>query len=310
MAFKEVLALITRLFPAAKSSVSLNVDVSSWFEDFGLARRRNPGLLLSIFSKLGPVMSDIEEKFCKSSNERKKATSCLPVWGDGYHLGNIKEFHRAPRINESFSRHLEKQVSSLRFVSMTLDECSKLESCVCGLMEAQSSSFWALPSAFAFLKEAGCASGEENFHCLVSSLNLFLSSQAKAAFSVSAFMKQKHRKTLVSHLPASTHSSVKHALLTAPSKDTLFAKKVIGDSLTQVREDSHLTLMKNFSSNNGDKGLASSTSTPSQRKGSSSASLSSFAATNFLHPSTWNQRGSKRSASPSPSRCPKSTLNH
>ena len=110
VAFKEVLALITGLFPAAKPSVSPNVDVSLWFEDFGSAKRRVPRVLLSLFDKLTPVMKDIDEKFRKASDDRKKATSCLPVWGDAYRLGDIKDFHRAPRINKSscgfFSVHL------------------------------------------------------------------------------------------------------------------------------------------------------------------------------------------------------------
>ena len=188
---------------------------------------------------------------------------------------------------------------------MSLEECSKLESCVHGSIEAQSFSFWALASVFAFLKDVGCAPEEEIFHRLILSLNLSLSSQAKAAFSVLAFLKQKRHETLVSHLPASTHSSVKHALLTAPSTSNLFAEMVITDSLTQVREDSHLTLMKNLSSSKGGKGSASSSSSSGQRNGSLTSSPSP--STTYSRTS-WNQRGTKRPASPSPSRRPKSAL--
>ena len=86
--------------------------------------------LLSLFDKLTPVMKDIEEKFCNASDDQKKATSCLPVWGDVYHLGDIIDFHHAPHINKSFSRLLDKKVASSRFVSVSLEECSKLELCV------------------------------------------------------------------------------------------------------------------------------------------------------------------------------------
>ena len=76
-------------------------------------------------------------------------------------------------------------------------------------------------------------------------------------------MKQKCREMLVLYLPATTHLSVKHALLTIPSSDSPFTEVVIGDSLTQVREDSHLTLLKNLSSG---KGSVLSSSTSSQWK--------------------------------------------
>ena len=99
---------------------------------------------------------------------------------------------------------------------------------------------------------------------LVTSLTVALNAQAKVTFATTAFMKQKQRETLVSHLPAATHLSVKHALLTTPSSDMLFTEEVTRDSLTQVREDSHLTLLKNLSSGMGGKGSASSASTSSQ----------------------------------------------
>ena len=69
-----------------------------------------------------------------------------------------------------------------------------------------------------------------------------------------------------------THASVKHSLLTVPSSDTLFSEEVVEDSRTQVREDSHLILMKNLSSVRGGKGSASSSFTSSQRKGQSASS--------------------------------------
>ena len=103
---------------------------------------------------------------------------------------------------------------------MSLDECVKLESCVCGLVEAQSFSFWALATVFAFLKDSGCAPDNNIFYHLVTSLTVSLNAEAKAAFSATNFMKQKHRETLVSNLPVATHASVKHALLTTPSSDT------------------------------------------------------------------------------------------
>ena len=57
----------------------------------------------------------------------------------------------------------------------------------------------------------------------------------------------------MSHLPSTTHASVKHALFSKHSLSSLFAKDVIHDSLIQVKEDSQLSLLKNLSSLKGGK---------------------------------------------------------
>ena len=61
----------------------------------------------------------------------------------------------------------------------------------------------------------------------------------------------------MSHLPAFTHPSVKHALLSTPSTSFLFAEDVIKESLTQVKEDSQIKLLSTLSSTKGGKQSAS-----------------------------------------------------
>ena len=135
------------------------------------------------------------------------------------------------------------------------------------------------------------------FHQLVSSLTVFLSSQAKASFL------KKRRGTLVSHLPGSTHALVKHSLLTSPSSSSLFAKDVIRDSSAQVKENSQLKLLKNLFSGRGGKQSASSASASSHRRSSSSASSSS--SSSYSRSASRSLRGSKRPSSSSPSQSSK-----
>ena len=78
-----------------------------------------------------------------------------------------------------------------------------------------------------------------------------LSSQAKASFSVVAILQQVRKEPYASHLPGSTHISVKHSLLSVPSTSTLFSEEVIHALLTQVKDDSQLYLLKNLSSLKG-----------------------------------------------------------
>ena len=119
---------------------------------------------------------------------------------------------------------------------------------------------------------------EDVFHQLVTSMTSALSSQAKATFSAVAFLQQVQRESFVSHLPSSTHASVKHALLLTPSMSTLFDEIIILRSLTQVRDDSQLSLLKNPSSLKGGKQSASTAYSlgPRRRDASSSSSSSRF----------------------------------
>ena len=81
---------------------------------------------------------------------------------------------------------------------MSIDECSCLETYICGLVESQSFSSWTMASVFAFLSDANLALEDEGFHKLVSSLSVVLNSQAKASFVAAEYLKQKHRETYVS----------------------------------------------------------------------------------------------------------------
>ena len=70
------------------------------------------------------------------------------------------------------------------------------------------------------------------FHQLVVSMTEVINAQARAAFFSASFLKQKCHEASVSHLPASTHESVKLALLATPSSSSLFSDEVINASLT------------------------------------------------------------------------------
>ena len=111
-------------------------------------------------------------------------------------------------------------------MSLSLEDAAKLESCVCGQIESQSFSLWALAFVLEFLKESDCIPDSSVFHQLVTSMTSAINSQARASFSVSTFLRQIRYKTLVSHLPAATHASVKHALLSSPSTSS-FSEEVV-----------------------------------------------------------------------------------
>ena len=77
----------------------------------------------------------MEDQFAKAAEDKKKVVSALHKWGDIYHLGDLEGFHRVPKLKEKFSRLLDKQVSSSRYLAMTFDEATKLETCIRGQLE-------------------------------------------------------------------------------------------------------------------------------------------------------------------------------
>ena len=181
----------------------------------------------------------------------------------------------------SFSRLLDKPVSSSRYVALSLDDTSKLETCVRGQIESQSFSLCALVTVFEYLKDANCVLDDAVFSQLVSSMTMALNYQAKVSFSVATFLQQVRQWSLVLHLPGSTHASVKHALLVHPSSFSLFDDEFIHSSLTQVKDDSQLLLLKNLSSLKGGKLSASTASTSGHHRHDSSYSSSSSHPRNF-----------------------------
>ena len=189
--FCEVVSLITVFFPAAKPADSCVVDRSPWFDDFGVCRQRDPLVFLSLFDKLAPVKKEIEDKFVKVTDDMKKATTALPAWSDVCRMGDLPDYFKAPKVNESFSQLLDRPVSNSQYVSISLEGMTKLETCIGGMIESQSFSLWALVSVFAFLKDLGCVLEEAIFHQLISSLQVSLNSQAKALFASTSFLKEK-----------------------------------------------------------------------------------------------------------------------
>ena len=133
-----------------------------------------------------------------------------------------------------------------------------------GQIESQSFSLWALASVFEFLRESGCAPDNLAFHQLVSSMTTAINAQARASFSAATFLKQICRETLTSHLPSTTHASIRHALLLSPSTSSLFSEDVVNASLTQVKEDFQLSLLSNLSSKKDGNRIAVSSSSSSQ----------------------------------------------
>ena len=137
-------------FPRAKPafSSSSTEDSISWEDICCQSSSHDPRIFLSLFDKMNFLSKQVREKFRKVADEKKKTSSALPRWGDAYRLGDLSDYHKALKLNETFSHLLDKPVASSRHVALSVEDITKLETCVRGMVEAQSFSLWSITTMF------------------------------------------------------------------------------------------------------------------------------------------------------------------
>ena len=130
----------------------------------------------SLFDKMSALSKEVDEKFQKTVDEKMMTSTALPRWGDVCRLGDLPDFHKSPKVNKSFSRLLDKPVF------LSLEDTTKLETCVRGLIESQSFSLWLIATMFKFLKDFNCVPDDSVFRQLIASVTTALNSLVKASF--------------------------------------------------------------------------------------------------------------------------------
>ena len=205
-AFHEVVSLVTGFCALAKliSSSSSTEESIPWEYICGPSSGRHPRIFLSLFDKTKFLSKEVHKKFRKAVDEKKKTSSALPCWGGAYRLGNLPDYHKALKLNESFSLLLDKPVASSRHVTLSIDDITKLEACVRELVEAQSYSLWSIATMFEFLTDLNCVPGYSVFRKLIASMTRAFTTQAKTTYLLQEFLQQTKRELYVSHLPGET----------------------------------------------------------------------------------------------------------
>ena len=143
-------------------------------------QQRDPRIFLTLFKKLATGSKEVLERFQKAALG-KKTLSVLPAWGDVYLLSSLPDFHKAPKLNESFSQLLEKTLASSRTIalSLSLDETCKLETYLRGMIESQSFTLWSLSAVFEFLRGSDCVPDDPAFGHIVGSMRTGINTQAR-----------------------------------------------------------------------------------------------------------------------------------
>ena len=111
-----MVTLISGFFPLAKPSSSSSMESFPWMDMFGPATCCDPRIL-ALFNKLSALLKEVE-KFQKAADEKKVSTSLL-CWADICCLGDMVDFHKAPKVNKSFAGLLDKSILSSRYVALS-----------------------------------------------------------------------------------------------------------------------------------------------------------------------------------------------
>ena len=248
IAFLKVLSFIASFFPNVLPSESQPPHFTSWFQGFGKERRKEPLVYLSNLCRMGKFMVAIVRKVTSNAKDQRRSYSVLPKWGDTSRLLDIPSSHAAIPPDPQFSRFLNRSVPSSKYVSLSLEDCTRLESCLRWLVSSLSFASWAIVLYFAFLCYAGMSPSGDEFNNVGFSLSVALSVQAKTSYAVSIFLRHVLRKTYVAYLPPHTHDSVKHALLSTPSVECLFPRRSFSVRWGKLGGFSLLKLLRTSSS--------------------------------------------------------------
>ena len=160
-----------------------------WEDICGPSSGHDPRIFLSLFDTMLSLSKQVNEKFQKTADDKMMMSSALPRWRDVYCLGDMPDYHKAPQLNESFSHLLDKPVASCRHVALSIEDIAKLETCVWGLVESQSFSFWSIATMFEFLKHSYCVPQDLVFRQVIASMTTTVTSQVKASFLLAVFLQ-------------------------------------------------------------------------------------------------------------------------
>ena len=181
-------------------------------------------------------MAAIVRKVTLNAKDQRCSSSVLPTWGDIYRLRVMPSSHAAVPPDPQFSHLLNRSVPSSRYVSLSLEDCARLESCLQCFVSSLSFASWIMVSLFVFLCYTGLSPSGDEFNNVESSLSVALTAQAKSSYVVSIFLRHVLRETYIAHLPAHTHDSVKPCPVFDSIGGVFVSAEVIQRSLGQVRE--------------------------------------------------------------------------
>ena len=141
-------------------------------------------------------------------------------------------------MNPSFAQLAgARAIGSRRWGSITFSEMERLERLFRNQLEVTSSSLWLMSGILAMLKHDDFQPSDPTlFNSALSSVSASLSCQARFASTGSAFIRAKHRESLLSHTTLPVPEAQRRFLTVVPgSSNGLFNEDLLAEVVAQVQ---------------------------------------------------------------------------
>ena len=217
--YRKMLNYIVGIYPQAKGLPPSPRRSKALFEDiFSSVVEPEPLPSLRWFERVVTALQDADRRL-HLCVETKRLDSCLlPVRKGIYSVYNNPSCGKFVPINDEFEALLDKPISNSRLVSISLKECSMLETSARSQSEALSHSMWVLSGLLGLIRRDGYLPSDPLlFQQLVRSVSMGLANQANFAASYTTYFVKKRRDLLLAHLPPVFQDVQKKALSKAPT---------------------------------------------------------------------------------------------
>lgn len=194
---------------------------------------------VNLYDRISEVIQDVRNRFQSSLSEGKVSLCPLPHKKKLYLAPDSPDLAGSPEPNVALGR-LSAPVSQKRSLSISYDECSRLESLGRHQLENNSFSFWLLSTLLNFIKESGFVPPDPSiFEALIQSFSISLVNSSNIAASIATFLQVKRREGILSHLPPHVQQFQKTQLLSSPlAGQDLFEQETIERVISEVKDDS------------------------------------------------------------------------
>ena len=227
--YRRMLEFIHALFPQSKGEPLSQRSNRSAFEDIfpGSRDPLPPFPTLTLFERVQQAFRDADDRLFRNVSYGKADRFLLPKRKPIYHVADLPSEGSAVPPNAALDSHMTKKLANCRSVSLSINECTHLESTFRSMSETLSHSMWILTGLLSLIRNEGFVPKDQQlFQQFISSLSMGMAHQANIAAAGTTFSALKRRQLYASHFLPSYPEALKQAALASP---TCFTSSLFSD---------------------------------------------------------------------------------
>ena len=172
----------------------------------------------TLFKRVGQALQEADDRLKRHAAGYRRDKYLLPRRKPFYGVSGNPSSGMAVPPNNSLESHVTKHLPTFRSVSLTVEECTSLETTFRAQAEALSHSLWVLTGLLSLIKNEGFVPKDQAlFRQFISSLSMGLAHQANMSAAGISFTTLKRRALYSSHFLPSYPEALKKSALGAPA---------------------------------------------------------------------------------------------